>query len=98
MESPSELRLYECSVLMGIPPKMASDMSLSFRITCGTLMSRSVNQSESISWSALNFIVSWMGEGKGEATLIRDSLLGLCEWEIIVTLLTPDINHILTIH
>lgn len=38
------------------------------------------------------------GRGKGEETLIRDLLLGSCEWEIIVTLLTPDINHVLTIH
>ena len=34
-ESPSEAKLYECSVLMGLVPKAASVMSLSWMITAG---------------------------------------------------------------
>jgi hypothetical protein len=35
MESPSDVRLYECSVLIGAVPRAASVMRRSWRITCG---------------------------------------------------------------
>ena len=35
MESPSDVRLYECSDLMGTVPSAASVMRRSWRITCG---------------------------------------------------------------
>lgn len=56
-ESPSELRLYECSDFIGRLPSNASDISLSFKITAGILTSRSRNQSV-ISESVDNFRVS----------------------------------------